>query len=419
MRLTEFAFASFFLLASHAVLAQEEDLIDDLPRAFKEAAKATQKTKQPKNGQPSATEKLPVAQPNTDLIDDLSPEQKRAAAERTEARKIENLIPDNLGEALARALHNSPVILVADAKVRQAQAELNEARQSVVHDLTLAFKRRARNKESLEYVPTADAHEPRRAILESAILEDEAKIVYLLGIVGERVGIDFGDHTATARALEWLVRQQAEDAHGASDGKQGLKTESAAGRPSENNPQPTAFMMSALMGMRGAGASDSKSLNVSLRNLPENVRSFLNKRIDVDFQEQPIKDVLEYIRETGGGEVDFVNSEIWGPDEGRIDSCLVTLRIKRVTIAATLQALADLHGCAFVFRDYGILVIGPRDTDPMVESYRATGAPMIAPPEQVQMGGGLQMMPGMGGMIGPDGAGAGLINSPGSPPAEE
>lgn len=41
---------------------------------------------------------------------------------------------------------------------------------------------------------------------------------------------------------------------------------------------------------------------------------------------------------------------------------------------------ADIYHYAFVFRDYGILVLGPNDKQ-QIEAFRSSGALMIAPPE--------------------------------------
>jgi hypothetical protein len=135
--------------------------------------------------------------------------------------------------------------------------------------------------------------------------------------------------------------------------------------------------------------------------------------VQLDFTEQSLPEVLEYMREVGKADVDFVilNPEEWelpqatDDTEGLMDRS-VTLRLKQVTIAAALQALADLYNCAFVFRDYGILVLGPEQVIGMLDSYRAAGTPMIAPPLPVApgvmsaMGMDMGGMPGMGGSYG-------------------
>lgn len=130
-------------------------------------------------------------------------------------------------------------------------------------------------------------------------------------------------------------------------------------------------------------------------DLPEHVRAFLDKRLDVDFNEVPLDDVLAYLKEVGGGDIAFVieSPQAW---ESGSEGHSVTLSLKQVSVRAVLQALVDLHRCAFVFRDYGILVLGPDvdGTEPF-ESFKAAGTPMVAPPSAVHFGG-----VGGGGMIG-------------------
>lgn len=383
MSLTRFCFASVLFLACHDAIAQDDEaLIDDLPRARKNEAQATPKPrKKPLPGDANAPH---APRLNTDLIDDLSPGQKRAAAERSDEQKIENAIPDTLAEALARALHNSPAILVADAEVRRAQAELNEVRQSVVHDLTLAFKRRARIMGIAMTHRTAGDHQ--------AMLEDEAKILYLLGIAAE------------SPAAMYLKSTRPTNKPGPMSGKPDGDDMSAMGMMGgPPGAMPAMGMMPgsprAMMSMMGGPSPSPAAGSKPFEDLPENVRNFLNKSIDLDFKEQPLQDVLAYIKENAGGDIDFMiqhPEELEGSDER--PPALVTLSVKGVTVAAALQALADLNGWAFIFRDYGILVPSLSDDD-LLEAYRASGARMIAPiPLSMfaQPGMGGRAMPGMG-----------------------
>lgn len=376
MHLTRICFASLLLLACYDALAQDESLIDDLPQTRKGAAPAKPQPRKP-NGSPQPSTGHPprVPQPRVGVADDVIV-RERTAAEHGDALKTENAIPDTLAEALARALHNSPAILVADAKLRQAQAEWNEARQSVVHDLTLAFKRRELNKAIME--SRSDATDDVR----QAFLEDEAKIIYLLGVAAElpdRADTK-RDHLPRAGLYSPVITPSDPDA-----------------RAAEQNP----------MGGGGrVGSAASAALDSSeFEDLPDHLRSFLNKRIDFDFTEVPLREVLDYIQQAGGAEIDFVlqNPTEWNaPDADKPDNRFsVTAAIKHVTVAAALEALADLNGCAFIFRDYGILVISPANEGRSLESYRSSGARMIAPPKQANRGGGGMMGGSPSGMGGP------------------
>ncbi|MGH7140838.1 MAG: hypothetical protein ACREHD_34335, partial [Pirellulales bacterium] len=278
------------------------------------------------------------------MIDDLSPEQKQAAREGA-ATKRASAIPANLADALAHALHANPNILVAEAKLQQAQAELNEVRQSVVHDLTVTFQRWSYNKDLAKMPEHLSAEQLRDAAL--AVREDEAKLNYLIG-----VGTD-------ARAAV----NGNDGGHFAGDGGMGPMMGPMGMGPGGMGPGGMGPMMGQMMSMMGGGSrkqapkESAEEAADDLRqfsNLPEKFRRFLEKRVDMEFTEQPLTDVLAYLEAAANTEVDFVTDVT---DERMARP--VTLNLKQVTIAAALQALADLYGCAFVFRDYGILVFGP------------------------------------------------------------
>lgn len=379
MRLCHLVFTGLLFVISNA-LAQD-DLIDDLSKERKEAAakEAAPRRSQPKSraagapgARPDKSDLQPV--PNTDLIDDLSPEQKRAAAERDAARKIENAIPDNLADALARALRHCPTILVAEAKVRQAQAELNEVRLSVTQELTLAFRRRASNKQALAFHEAAEAIGKEQPVantkLRQAIMEDESRIVYLLG-----VGLETADHAdrpdSSFKAMAEMMSGMRSGTGGATPGG------SMAGGAVPGGMMGMQGMQSSMMRMMGgdmpggmmgglfAGGAAASADRKSESALSEKLRKFLQTRIEMDFTEQPVSDVLDYLHATAGGDVNFVWKK--QPVEG------ITMSLKQVTVEAGLQAIADLTDYCFIFRDYGILVLSHTDGN----SYRQTGIPMI------------------------------------------
>jgi hypothetical protein len=414
------ASASLLLLVATTTFARDDtDLIDDLPKERKEAAR---EKAQPKKGRPQVADSpRPVLpRPNVDLIDDLSPEQKEAAqkeaAERNAARKNENAIPDNLADALARALRASPAILVADAKVRQAQAELNEVRLSVVQEMTLTFQRRASNKAALEQHEAAfkSGRETTLAAAQvhQAILEDETRILYLLGVGAEssaeahvygRPGAGGGAGTMGMMSGMGAMGGMPGMSAGMSGGPMGAggmmsgEPMGAAGMSAgmSGGPMGAGAMGAGPMGAGGVGGRMMRGMGPGRRakeqgegaasNLPENVRAFLDKRVDADFVRQPLDDVLAYLDAVNDSAVAFVieTPDEWNATEedSGVKVHAVTLSLKQVTVRSLLQALADLHHCAFVFRDYGILVLGPcvDDTEPF-ESFKAAGTPMVGPP---------------------------------------
>jgi hypothetical protein len=267
--------ASLLLLVSTATFAQfggmgptgaqdDTDLIDDVPKDGKEATR--------ENIQPPRKKQV-RGRPKVDLIDDVAPAQKEAA-EREAAKKHENAIPDNLADALARALHNSPGILVAEAKVRQAQAELNEVRLSVVQELTLAFQRRAINR----------SMPPGQVNLQTSttILEDEAKILYLLGVGAE--------HASEAPQASTGSRSKGGLSGSMMGAGMGMTPDLGGGMGPMGGMAPMGGGMGGMMrggamgggpmggGMGGVPAPKGRGER-RLSELPENARAFLDKRL--------------------------------------------------------------------------------------------------------------------------------------------
>lgn len=91
------------------------------------------------------------------------------------------------GKALAQALEANPDVLLADAKLRQVQAEYSQAKLKVVQDVTVAFYERSMHQQTLQThreavkkVPGSTSElEIQRMSDEAA--ESEAKLAYLLG----------------------------------------------------------------------------------------------------------------------------------------------------------------------------------------------------------------------------------------------
>jgi hypothetical protein len=121
--------------------------------------------------------------------------------------------------------------------------------------------------------------------------------------------------------------------------------------------------MTGVLGGPAAGAAAK-----SEPALPEKLQKFLQSRVDLDFNEQPFNDVLDYLQNEVGGDISFVDRNAAGGQA-------VTLHLKQVTIEAALQAIADLTDQCFILRDYGILVANCNMANPYLDG----GIPMIAP----------------------------------------
>lgn len=235
----------------------------------------------------------------------------------------EREIPDDLGNALSLALSQNPQLRVAEAKVRQAQAEYDQVSLSVVHDVTLAFREYAKEKEAV--VPSA----AKRAHAEN-LERAKAKLMYVLGI----------ETRLETKPVAWKFEFIHEPEK--SKSKAARQPGSGGAPPSgETVPSPSAAM-----------------------------REALEETTDFDFTDQPLSDVLDYLAHKHGPHLQFLFGE------GGNKSQPVTANLHAVTVRAGLQAIADLTGTCFVFRDYGILITHDSEE---IRAYRASDVPMIAP----------------------------------------
>ncbi|HQU43697.1 MAG TPA: hypothetical protein PK867_12855, partial [Pirellulales bacterium] len=257
------------------------------------------------------------------------------------------------------ALHNSPPILVADAKVRQAQAELNEVRLGIARDITLVFQRYTNNK-ALRAKTVATEHAELEK-LRQAILEDEAHLVYLLG-----AGTESGKPAERAELPAKVQQAAAGGGMGAMMGPMG-----SGPMPGGMGGGPMGGMGMGGMAMGGNGMGGMPSGP----GISEKIQKFLQSRVDLDFENQPLDDVLTYLEQTVGGDVRFVGKERLAPsaDPSSPGPIPVTVHLEQVTVEVGLQALADLTSYCFIFRDYGILVTHAGAAGPYIDA----GIPMI------------------------------------------
>lgn len=249
-------------------------------------------------------------------------------------------IPEDLGEALSLALSHNPLLLVAEAKVREAQAEYDQVSLSVVHDVTVAFREYAHEKKTLETINKSGRDVvPARQIREGQenLERAKARLNYMLGI----------DTRPEGRWKRLLLTAKPTGTKLVLRGA--LHSPSAEIDMTEERGSPVA-----------------QSRDVGELTISRELQAALNRTTDFDFTEQPLSDVLDYLGEIN--HIQFLK-------KGHLDMP-VTANLKGVTVQAALQALADLTQTSFVFRDYGILVVQhPSEA----ETYRDSNAPMIGP----------------------------------------
>jgi hypothetical protein len=222
-------------------------------------------------------------------------------------------VPTNLDQMIATALRASPEVLLAEAKLRQAQAELNQARLKVTRELVSAFNEKKARQSGLlgaerNLAMTTKLHqqgstgasdvEVARAKLgeaELGIAQADAEIRYLLG-----VGSLF-DPTQLR--------------------------ESAGPAAPRQLPNPRAF------------------------RIPEALTEPLARQVTVKFDKTTMEDVVNTLASQAN--VSMVIDQQVGFDLTNP----ITLSLNApVAFSAVLRALADQNDLVFILRDYGILV---------------------------------------------------------------
>ncbi|HVC95462.1 MAG TPA: hypothetical protein VND64_17325, partial [Pirellulales bacterium] len=218
----------------------------------------------------------------------------------------------SLEQAIAQALRTNPELLIADAKARQMKAELNQARLTVVRDVTVAYQNWAAAKQNLPFSEkmTKQGYRTSAEVLaaKQKLAASEYELMYLLGAGAE---------------------SDSDDAE-ASD---------AAEPPGADR------------GARGHGSRTARQDGVR-PEIPLRYREWMKKNVEFDVTDQPLSDALEYLKLATEEFSTFVFKGTEGPRDVPL-----TLKLRSVTLAAALEALADQTDVCFVFRDYGVLVV--------------------------------------------------------------
>jgi hypothetical protein len=252
-----------------------------------------------------------------------------------------------LGELLDKALKDNPDVRVAEAKVREAEAELNRARLLVAQKVMTfsaaldAARKAAEEAEArmkrinqLRTTNLASAEEAKEAetVLaraKAALAKVEAEMPYL---IGKQSAATYGAEVDYFRALQLQgfgeARTHADEEVSAALALRWLAQHQAAG--------------SVLSGP-----------------VPEKIRKALDKPISVDFKSVPFVDVLQNLQDLTG-----INIRNQISDRYKDGNPPITLKLQELPLRAVLQALQDeypegalnMGGLRFVVREYGILV---------------------------------------------------------------
>ena len=243
------------------------------------------------------------------LIDDLSPEVKARAEAEARERAAEDAalsaVPDSLEAALGAALANNPDILLAGAKLRQAEAELNQVRLKTVQEVLVAYKQYESQKEMVARVEQLAASNEigSKEVLQMQqnLVQIEAQLRYLLGTPAQGMAPPAGG-APPAAALP------------------GERTERVV-RESPVRP-----------------------------NLPEDLENALSAEVLCDFVDAPLSEILAYLKDQTGISV-LVGDHNY-------EETSLTLTLGTTSWRNVLVALSDIYGYCFVVRDYGMLTTG-------------------------------------------------------------
>jgi hypothetical protein len=231
------------------------------------------------------------------------------------AQQPQTPIPSSLDEMIAAALRANPEIVLAEAKLRQAQAELNQVRLQVTRDVVTAFNERHHREGVLAGAARA--------------LQDVQKIA--------ANGVMSKTEVDTAKTSV----SQAEMAYAQTD----AEVRYLLGIGSQLNADP----------FRAPGGNEPERRRTFARpdKIPESLVQPLGKQISGPFLETKttLADLMKRLSDQAQVSI-LVDPQAVGNPAGYEVS--LTLR-EPVTLTQIFQALVDQHDLVFILRDYGIL----------------------------------------------------------------
>lgn len=224
----------------------------------------------------------------------------------------------SLEDLLAQAMEGHPAILLAKAKVAQAQAELGTVQAEVIRQLiALRGEYEVHEKALAKVKQQADAAQQGL---------DKAKTGDLKDLVEAEAKREAAT-TALAEADAKLSRLNTE-----LDQLQALM-----GRLASEAPRPP------------AGPQPDAEAQQPSEPVKEKMTAALDSTANLDFSDTPVPEVVKHLRETCKAPITL--------DAGRgLNDLHVSLQLKGVRLGAALQAMEDVcPELVFVVREYGIL----------------------------------------------------------------
>ncbi len=263
-------------------------------------------------------------------------------------KPAEDKKPSQLEELIAQALRDNPDIRVAEAKTREAEAELNRVRLQVIQKV-------------VAHQHTVDTLESAVRMAEANYVAAQAKLAFAEAELKRLMALDAGVTATDRDAARAKVEQARAEVETAKSALQAAKADVAKAQAE-------------LPYLLGKGNKDDKQAEVARRNairliyersidqaveawraadlprgsLPDKVRKALDAPVSITAENQPLDDLLKFIEDQAG-------VPIFGNLPPDLRAKKVTARIGNVPLGAVFQLLGDLTGAQFAVRDYGIL----------------------------------------------------------------
>ncbi|HXT57765.1 MAG TPA: hypothetical protein VN699_03980 [Pirellulales bacterium] len=235
-------------------------------------------------------------------------------------------LPATLDAALAQALRSNPDVLLANAALRQAEAEYNQAKLQAVQDVTVAFHQWKVRQQQLEVRAKANKQvpgstpAPEMQQLTSDLAEAEAKLTYLLGLGADLQPVETGRKIVVT--------------------------------PMGKFEKTYVFSRDSGEAVAKAGAADKGAVD-KRPEIPEKYRKILQKPMKVKFTAMPLDQIIDQLNKVTGDDLPILRQAVFPFDRGPLNVELA----EEVPLQTVLEMVADLTGCVFVFRDYGLLVV--------------------------------------------------------------
>jgi hypothetical protein len=274
------------------------------------------------------------------------PIQKKVEEKLDKARKDQAALED----LLAQALKTNADIRVAEAKLREAEAEVYRARMKIFHRIVVLNEELKNARVRMNALQEAvDHHEKlfKKGLASKVTFDDfTAKLQEVkMEVARAEAEMDLlcgkaqkdGTPSATAKALEWLARTQIADAKWQTDWQNLLDPARKTLRPDDlvARSSPTAVPES----------------------MADKLRKALDSTIKLDLQSVRTDEVIETLRNHTKGV--NVHSRIVNTDA--VESLLLK---EPVPLGAVYQWAEDNFDWRFIIRDYGIVATDRKSVPP-------------------------------------------------------